>query len=375
MPTKHRLERFFGLIAVLLTLGSTTVGQTAAPHKTENILFVMTDGVRWQEVFEGADKTTMVVGNTNAKHAEALAAKVWRETPEARREILLPFFWNVVAKQGQAYGNRNRQSTAQVTNGLKFSYPGYQEALCGFPDPRINKNDFGPNPNASVFEWLDDKPAYRGRVAAFGAWNTFNDILNRKRCGFLVNAGLAPLEFNGASPQVGLLNQLKLELPIPVGADPMDALVFHSALEYFKTTKPRVFYIAFGETDEWGHAGRYDQYLTAAQRVDAFVRTLWETAQAMPQYKDKTTLILATDHGRGSRLLDWRDHGEKTKDAEYIWTAFLGPDTRALGERSNVAPVGLNQVAATLAALLGEDYCAAVPKAGKPIADVLPSDK
>jgi hypothetical protein len=51
--------------------------------------------------------------------------------------------------------------------------------------------------------------------------------------------------------------------------------------------------------------------------------------------------------------------------------AFLGPTTRALGERSNVEPVTQNRIAATLAALLGEDYNAATPRAGKPIADVL----
>jgi hypothetical protein len=52
--------------------------------------------------------------------------------------------------------------------------------------------------------------------------------------------------------------------------------------------------------------------------------------------------------------------------------AFLGPDTRALGERSNIQGVTQSQIAATLAAFLGEDYTADVPKAGKPIADVLP---
>jgi hypothetical protein len=52
--------------------------------------------------------------------------------------------------------------------------------------------------------------------------------------------------------------------------------------------------------------------------------------------------------------------------------AFLGPDTQALGERSNVSGVAQSQIAATLAAFLGEDYAADVTKAGKPIADVLP---
>jgi hypothetical protein len=51
---------------------------------------------------------------------------------------------------------------------------------------------------------------------------------------------------------------------------------------------------------------------------------------------------------------------------------FLGPDTPAKGERSKVPEVTESQVAATLAGLLGENYNAAVDKAGKPIADVLP---
>jgi hypothetical protein len=30
-------------------------------------------------------------------------------------------------------------------------------------------------------------------VAAFGAWDAFNGIFNRERCGFTVNAGYDPL--------------------------------------------------------------------------------------------------------------------------------------------------------------------------------------
>jgi hypothetical protein len=51
---------------------------------------------------------------------------------------------------------------------------------------------------------------------------------------------------------------------------------------------------------------------------------------------------------------------------------FIGPDTAPLGERSHIAAVTQNQIAASLAGLLGEDYNAAVKKAGKPIMDVLP---
>jgi hypothetical protein len=91
----------------------------------------------------------------------------------------------------------------------------------------------------------------------------------------------------------------------------------------------------------------------------------------MPEYRGHTTLIFSPDHGRGEAPLAWKDHGEKVPDSKYIWMAFLGPDTPALGERSKIEAVTQDQIAATLAALLGEDYRADVPQAGAPIADVL----
>jgi hypothetical protein len=173
------------------------------------------------------------------------------------------------------------------------------------------------------------------------------------------------------TPAVELLNQLKAEIPHVIDGEPADALTFHTALEYFKKNRPRVLYLSLGETDEWGHSGRYDEYLTAAHRFDQYAKTLWDTAQALPEYRGTTSLILSTDHGRGSGPQGWRDHGKDIAGAEDIWMGFLGPDTHAFGQRTNAPVVAQNQIAATLAALLGEDYCADVAKAGKPIADVI----
>jgi len=94
--------------------------------------------------------------------------------------------------------------------------------------------------------------------------------------------------------------------------------------------------------------------------------------QLMPAYRDQTTFIITTDHGRGSGLVEWKEHGVEQKGSENIWIAVIGPDTPALGERSNCSPLTQSQIAATLARFLGEDYCAAEPKAGKPIDDVFP---
>jgi hypothetical protein len=75
----------------------------------------------------------------------------------------------------------------------------------------------------------------------------------------------------------------------------------------------------------------------------------------MPEYRGNTALIFSSDHGRGKAPHKWRDHGQKIPGSKYIWMAFLGPDTPGLGERSKIAPVTQDQIAATLAALLGED--------------------
>jgi hypothetical protein len=257
-----------------------------------------------------------------------------------------------------------------VTNRLNFSYPGYNETLTGFADPRIHSNDNVPNPNVTVFEWLNAKPAFAGKVAAFGAWNVYNGIFNKERCGFVVNAGYDPLMAVPGNREIELLNALKAEDSRISLDEAPDPLPFHTAVAYLKAKKPRVLFVGLLETDAWGHRGSYPEYLNAAHRDDSYLRQLWELVQSMPKYRGKTTLIVLPDHGRGMGDL-WTSHGEKIPESKQTWMAFLGPDTTALGERKQAGPVTESQIAATLAALLGEDYHAAVPKSGAPIRDVL----
>jgi len=367
------VRRLLTIALLLFAAAGLLVAQAPAGHKTRNIIFVMTDGLRWQEVFGGAEESLMNKKDGMVEDAAALKKTYWRDTTEARRAALMPFMWSEISKDGQIYGNREKGSDAYVTNGLNFSYPGYNETLCGFPDARIDSNDKVLNPNVTMFEWLKKKPSFQGDIAAFGAWDLFPYIFNAERAGFLVNAGYDPLTAISAGPRVELLNRLKAETPRVWPDEPFDPITFYTAMEYLKEKKPRILYLSLGETDEWAHAGNYKEYLNAAHRADEYVRVLWETVQSMPEYKGSTTLVFSPDHGRGKASHGkWKDHGAKDPDSKYIWMAFLGPDTAALGERSHIAAVTQNQIASTLAALLGEDYPADVPKAGKPIADVLP---
>jgi len=139
-----------------------------AQLKTRNVVLIVSDGLRWQEVFVGADPTLL-----NEEHGgiwaspEELRRKFWNDDPTERRKMLFPFLWGVVAKQGQIFGNQNKGSIARVTNGLAFSYPGYNEMLTGHPDARVNSNEFGPNPNTTVFEWMNHFPEFHGQVAVY----------------------------------------------------------------------------------------------------------------------------------------------------------------------------------------------------------------
>ena len=379
MNTKKILHSLAGcgllLAAMSLALVSPAPAQVPSAHKTENVIVVMLDGLRWQEVFRGEDpellKTLGPEALGDPKGRAAAAQKRYeRATPAERRQALMPFLWSVVASQGQIFGNRDLGSNSQVTNGLNFSYPGYSETLTGFADPRVHSNDNIPNPNETVFEWLNREPAFSGKVAAFGAWDVCNGIFNRERCGFTVNAGYDPLTAIPATPELALLNTLKAETVRIWPDEPFDPLPFHTAIEYVKAKKPRLLFLGLGETDDWAHAGSYPEYLNAAHLGDSYVRQLWELVQSMPEYRGKTTLIVLPDHGRGEAAL-WTSHGEKIPESKQTWMAFLGPDTPPLGERKQAPPVSESRIAATLAALLGEDYHAAVPAAGVAIPDVL----
>lgn len=116
-----------------------------------------------------------------------------------------------------------------------------------------------------------------------------------------------------------------------------DLIAGRAAIEYIRKHQPRVFYLMFGETDEWAHLRRYDCYLQAANKNDQFIGDLWKMLQSMPQYAGKTSLVITTDHGRGKTAKDWIDHGKDTDGAEFEWRSVLGPDTAALGVRKQTA--------------------------------------
>jgi hypothetical protein len=343
----------------------------ALAGKTRTVVLIVSDGLRWQEIFQGADPLLLDPKNGgNWTEQAVLKRQYWRATPEERRQLLFPFIWSTVARQGQIYGNRPQGSDAHVTNGVAFSYPGYNEMSVGFPNKDITSNEFGPNPNMTVFEWLNQSPELAGRVAIYGTWKAYADIFNEPRSHLVMQAGWDVPPKSGDASKDALLEKLFATTTRFDEEDVGNSFLQVPLLDYVRTGKPRVLFVGYGETDNWAHQGRYDLVLDSAHRMDGFVKELWETMQAMPQYHGTTTFIITADHGRGSGPVEWKEHGVEQKGSENVWIAFMGPDTPALGERTHVAPVTQAQIAATLAAFVGKDYHKAVPAAATAITEV-----
>ena len=225
------------LCVLVLCCFSNSVHAQAPIRQTENIIYVMTDGLRRQEVFNGADPAIMDLEHGKVKDIAALKKAYWRDSVADRRAALMAFLWTVVAQEGQIYGNLSKGSDAHVTNALNFSYPGYSETFCGFADPRVNSNDKVWNPNQTVLEWLNQKNAFRGRIAAFAAWDVMPYILNAQRSHLLVNAGYEPLTAMPMTPRLDLLNHEKEETPRFWEDEPFDPIPFYTALENISRRK------------------------------------------------------------------------------------------------------------------------------------------
>jgi hypothetical protein len=342
---------------------------------TQNVLLITYDGLRWQEVFGGCDETLLnSEEGGGVRDVPAVKARYWRDTPEERRQVLLPFFWKTIAVKGQVFGDPARRCRARVTNGRNFSYPGYNELLTGLADERIDSNNKKYNENVTVLEWLHRRQEFAGRVAAFCSWDVFPWIINAERSRIPVNAGWSVFEAGPDSARLAALNDAVRDSMRVWNNVRDDGLTFHGAVEYVKAKKPRVLYVSFGETDDWAHEGRYDQVLDSARRTDGFIERLWDMLQSMAEYTGKTSLVLTTDHGRGDTRIEWKNHGKDTPGSDQMWIAVLGPDTPADGCRSDL-DVTQSQVAATVAALLGHDFHAAVPNSGAPLPGVVRAGK
>lgn len=368
------------LVVFLYMASSTSV------FAADNVVLITFDGLRWQEVFGGLDYR-LASHEEYAEQSEKLMADFWAESAQGRAKKLLPFMHNTLFTRGSYVGDRNAGSCAQVSNDWYFSYPGYSEILTGVVSPVIDSNSKVENPEQSFMELLEQTSDFSGRTAAFASWDVFPYIFNVARSQLHVNAFYP--EANPRSEFEELLNQLHKDTPSPWPTVRNDSFTHHYAMSYFKREKPRVLFISYGETDDFAHDGKYDEYIFAANRTDRFISEIWEMIQSTEGYRDNTVLFVTVDHGRGSDPLEtWIHHASKNSLTGYmsalsqyeegivgsdaVWMAAMGPGVPQSGLISNSGGCFTsNRIAATLLALLGQDYRELNPLMGPPLMEFM----
>ncbi len=353
-------------IALLAAWLTTTV----LAQSPQSVVLITLDGARIEELFGGLDREILKSQLTDRQRIEdqTVYQRFWAETPEARREKLMPFFWGTLMREhGSVAGNPARASRVHLSNGHWFSYPGYSEILTGRAhDDTIKSNDPIRNPYPTVLEFLQKQAGLsKAQVAAFASWDVFNAIVEHTKGSLTVNAGYKA--FDSPNEEVGRQSRLQFETPTPWDSVRHDAYSFRFAMDHLARHKPRVLYLALGETDDWAHDGRYDRVLETYTRTDDYLRQLWTWLQSQPEYRGRTHMLITTDHGRGRTPRDWKDHGKDVAGASETWMAFVSPAMSRRGEWSGDAPLTAALAAATLVKWMGGDWKAFDPAAAPPV--------
>jgi len=353
------------LTFLLLLFSMSTFAQPI--HRTQNVVLILIDGYRWQELFRGADFDLLSSSKYNDNDSLQRMKAYWADDPGERRRKLMPFTWNYIARQGQLYGNRDLGNEVYVQNPYWFSYPGRAEVLSGFVDTAINSNDYPNNPNPNVLEFINSQPGYKGKVATFACWNATGRCLNQGKTSMLINAPWQDIAGDHLTEAEKLANEMQHFVPRIFGEDErLDANVYALAKAYISARHPKVVYLDFGDPDEYAHAGQYSRYLDDIHDLDAMIGNLWRMMQEDPFYKGNTTFFIVPDHGRGEGT-EWTDHGEETPHSNETWFMVMGPDTKPLGEVKDHEQVYQTQFARTIASLLGLDYTAGSHAVGEKI--------
>jgi hypothetical protein len=342
----------------------------SAQAPAHNVILVTLDGARVEEIFGGLDAVVYrsTLGKDAVLEAQAPYRKFWAETPEARREKLMPFLWGMLLKQqGSIAGNPALGSRVRLSNRHWFSYPGYAEILLGVAhDDAIASNDPIQNPYPTVLEFLRRRFSLAPTdVALFGSWSVFNAIGESTPGALTVNAGFELYDHPDAA--VRALSAMQHDTPTPWESVRHDYYTFRFAMAHLATYTPRVVHLALGETDDWAHDGRYDMVLDSLSRTDAYLESLWTWLQQQPQYRGTTSLLVTVDHGRGAGPVDWKSHGSEVPGAEFTWMAFVSPHMSRRGEWREHAPLTTAQAASTLVDWMGADWRAFNPQAAPPV--------
>jgi len=155
---------------------------------------------------------------------------------------------------------------------------------------------------------------------------------------------------------------------------PADTATYRVLLETLSTYHPHLVLVNFKDVDGFGHSSDWSDYTTAVETADSLVWNLWKWLQAEWNtfYRNKTTLIVTTDHGRHDQYHgDFPGHSGICHGCRHLFCLIAGPSADIKQDQVSSSHVDQIDICPTVGELLGFYY----PKArGRPLAEALDFD-
>lgn len=310
--------------------------------RTEQVVLITLDGVRWQEIFDGVDPAL-------AREA-GLAAE---EIVKARG--LLPQMHRRFFDEGVVIGAPQKAGGIFASGPNYVSLPGYLEILRGRTSPDCQSNDCPPFRGRTLLDEVRSLPrTTHSDAAAFTSWHELSRAAAGDPGRVVVSTGRvrgSVSELAWLSPRCDLLLERGRLLPPAPGTSEYrpDHATAELALCYLTSARPKFLWAGFGDTDELAHQKDYGGYLKALRAADSFVGAIFEELGKMGEYGRTTTVIVTTDHGRGP---GFPDHGPDAA-ASRVFLLAAGGKVPPRGTIATERPHRLADIAPTIRVLLG----------------------
>lgn len=308
------------LASQLPSFGAQIALEPRSPEaRTERVVLVVLDGVRWQDIYGAAPMPTL---------------RRWM----TRDGVGLGGFGEMRAS-GPAY----------------VSLPGYNEIFSG-RTPECQSNHCEARREPTLVDELVDA----GRdVAVVSSWESIELAASRDPERFPCSTGRLRLHGGRAFDADVLRDGHDADSWPGIGEFRRDALTARVALDVLSTSAPRFVFVGLGEPDEYAHRGDVDGYFDALRAADAVLADIEARVDA------RTSIFVTTDHGRNAAF---RDHGGGWPESGRVWLVAKGG---AVPRRGVSASSGhrLADIAPTIRALLGI-RADSDPRAGHVISEI-----
>ncbi|MGH8242057.1 MAG: sulfatase-like hydrolase/transferase [Steroidobacteraceae bacterium] len=299
LPTASSIRLTLACVTLLGCLPCSPVGADAAEEQytTRNVIVAIMDGVPYTTTF----------GDPGHEY--------------------IPHLWNDLVPQGTLYTNF-------FNNGVTITRAGHSNIMTG--TWQYNRNGGALQTRPTVIDYMADEIGLRAKEA----WVIFG------KGDYAYHPSTSFPQYRGA---------YEPGFAIAIGEERYadNYLVLDKVREVMQQDHPRLMLVNFGLSDHTAHSGRWEIHTGAVKNTDAVLFALWNSIQQDPNYRDRTTLIITTDHGYMDIGVHegFAEHGDASEGSRHIWLLMLGPDIRR--DQVISIPAYHNDIAPTIGELLG----------------------